>query len=692
MAHRSAGDGRRVLISAPFGRDAESVAHLLSDEGYDTVVCAGLRQVADHFDDRTGAILLTEEALQGDLAALKGALGRQNTWSDVPFVLLAAPARGRAPDRERSRLQLFDLTTNSVVLERPLGKASLLSAVASALRARQKQFDMRDRLAELDESESRLRLATQAADIGTWDYDPIRDVLQWDDRCKALFGLPPEAAISYDGAFVAGLHPDDRAASVSAVSNALRPGGDGTYEIEYRTVGPIDGVERWLQAKGGAIFQDGRAVRFIGTVIDITQRKSAEAQLDRFARTLEAQVQARTADLAQEMASRAQAEEALRQSQKMEAVGQLTGGIAHDFNNMLTGVIGSLDIVRRRIETGRLDDVDRFMDAASTSAQRAAALTARLLAFSRRQSLDPQPLEVNGLLASLEDLILRSTGENITLSLIAGTGVKGVIADANQLENAVLNLAINARDAMPSGGELTISTALVEIDAAYAAAKPGIDPGAYVMIAVTDTGQGMSPDVLKKVFDPFFTTKPIGQGTGLGLSMVYGFARQSNGQVRIHSRPGEGTSVKLYLPATDLSGAPVASEPPAVLPEGQGQTVLIVEDDPSVRQLVREVLTELSYAVVEAGSADEALPILDSEQAIALMISDVGLPGMNGRQLAEIAKTLRPALNILFVTGYAETAAHRGEFLGQDMDMITKPFALQTLALKVGELIGPGIR
>lgn len=692
MAPRSKGDGQHVLISAPFGRDAESVAQLLRDEGYETVVCAGLRQVADHLDDRTGAILLTEEALQGDLASLKDALGRQNTWSDVPFVLLAAPVRGRAPNRELSRLQLFDLAANSVVLERPLGKASLISAVASALRARQKQFDLRDRLVELDESESRLRLATQAADIGTWDYDPIHDVLQWDDRCKALFGLPPEAAISYDGAFVAGLHPDDRAAAVSAVSNALRPGGDGTYEIEYRTVGPIDGVERWLQAKGGAIFQDGRAVRFIGTVIDITQRKSAEAQLDRFARTLEQQVQARTADLAQEMASRAEAEEALRQSQKMEAVGQLTGGIAHDFNNMLTGVIGSLDIVRRRIETKRLDDVDRFMEAASTSAQRAASLTARLLAFSRRQSLDPQPLEVNGLLASLEDLILRSTGENIILSLVPGAGVKGVIADANQLENAVLNLAINARDAMPSGGELTISTALVEIDAAYAAAKPGIDPGAYVMIAVTDTGQGMSPDVLKKVFDPFFTTKPIGQGTGLGLSMVYGFARQSNGQVRIHSRPGEGTSVKLYLPATDLQGAPVASAPPAVLPEGQGQTVLIVEDDPSVRQLVREVLTELSYAVVEAGSADEALPILDSEQAIALMISDVGLPGMNGRQLAEIAKTLRPALNILFVTGYAETAAHRGEFLGQGMDMITKPFAIQTLAFKVGELIGPGTR
>lgn len=388
--------------------------------------------------------------------------------------------------------------------------------------------------------------------------------------------------------------------------------------------------------------------------------------------------------------SRTQAEEALRQSQKMEAVGQLTGGIAHDFNNMLTGVIGSLDIIRRRLETGKTADIARFMDAASASAQRAAALTARLLAFSRRQSLDARSLDVNGLVASLDDLLRRTLGEKVALSIVPGEGVRGVVADANQLENAIINLAINARDAMPEGGQLTIETAFVEIDEAYARAKPDVEPGDYVMIAVSDTGLGMSPEVLAKVFDPFFTTKPIGQGTGLGLSMVYGFARQSNGQARIHSRPGDGTSVKLYLPATDLEGVEATVDKAQPIEIGNGQTVLIVEDDRAVRQLIREVLMELSYTPLEAGDADEALPILSSNQPIDLLVSDVGLPGMNGRQLAEIARASRPELPILFVTGYAETAAIRGEFLGDRMEMITKPFALPALAAKISGMLSRG--
>ena len=693
-------EGQRVLVCAPFGRDAESVGELLRRNQYDAVICSDLRAVAQALDERVGVILLTDEALAGDMPALRNALAAQPRWSDVPFVLLEAE-RGRSRDsREVQRVRLSDLTTNIVLLERPLSIASLTTTVAAAMRSRQKQFEIRDRIADLAESESRLRLATAAADIGTWDFNPVTQALRWDERCKAMFGVPPEADVSYEGTFLAGLHPDDRDVTAAAVSASLDPAGDGSYAIEYRTIGLTDGVERWIAARGGAVFEDGRAVRFIGTTIDISEGKNAAAALaeseaalreksralEALNQTLEERVAQRTEALEQEMASRAQVEAALRQSQKMEAVGQLTGGIAHDFNNMLTGVIGGLDIVKRRIASGRTDDIERFMDAASTSAQRAAALTARLLAFSRRQSLDARPVEVNALMLSLEDLLRRSITENIGLRIAPGADLPHAVVDANQLESAILNLALNARDAMPDGGELTVRTSVADLDADYAATRPDVTPGRYVVVAVSDTGVGMAPDVAAKVFEPFFTTKPIGQGTGLGLSMVYGFAQQSGGHVRLHSHPGAGTSVSIYLPASDHDGI---AEPTVqhVAQQGRGQTVLLVEDDESVRLLVRDVLEDLSYQAIEASDAGSAIPILQSGRTIDLLISDVGLPGINGRQLAEIAREHRPTLPVLFVTGYAENAAIRADFLGTNMAMITKPFAIDALAAKIDEMM-----
>ena len=409
---------------------------------------------------------------------------------------------------------------------------------------------------------------------------------------------------------------------------------------------------------------------------------------------LETQVRERTAALENalallraETAERERAEASLRQSQKMEAVGQLTGGIAHDFNNMLTGIIGSLDLMRRRIAAGRLDDLDRYMDAASTSAMRAAALTQRLLAFSRRQSLDPKAIEINALIGSMRDLIERAVDETIEFQLVLAPGLPSGLVDANQLESAILNLCINARDAMPDGGALTVETRLVDVDAAHAAARPGLAPGRYILVAVTDTGTGMPPDVVERVFDPFFTTKPLGQGTGLGLSMVYGFARQSGGAVRIHSQIGLGTSVKLYLPTTEAL-PDRAGDLSAGAPRGAGERVLLVEDDPSVRMLVREVLEELHYRPVEFTDPLAALPYLASQEPIDLMISDVGLPGLNGRELAETARLHRPDLPILFITGYAEKAALRSGFLGENMGMVTKPFSLDELATKVSQMIG----
>ncbi len=378
----------------------------------------------------------------------------------------------------------------------------------------------------------------------------------------------------------------------------------------------------------------------------------------------------------------------LHQSQKMEAVGQLTGGIAHDFNNMLTGVIGCLDIMHRRIEAGRTNDLERFMTAATNSAQRAAALTHRLLAFSRRQSLESKPVDLNALTRSMEELLRRALGEQVSLSVELEPDLPPALIDANQLENAILNLAINARDAMGRGGRLTIETSCAQFPE-QAPTKPNeIRPGDYICISVSDTGSGMSPDILAKAFDPFFTTKPIGQGTGLGLSMVYGFVQQSRGHVVIDSAIDRGTKVTLYLPeAKHLASRPLAPDP-GVAPMGDGEQVLIVEDDPSVRLLVLDVLRELNYVGVEAENGREALEILESDARIRLLITDVGLPGLSGRQIAEIARQRRPDLPVLFMTAYSPDAINRKRFLEPGMDMISKPFSLIELANKVKLFLG----
>ncbi len=382
------------------------------------------------------------------------------------------------------------------------------------------------------------------------------------------------------------------------------------------------------------------------------------------------------------------AEEALRQSQKMEAIGQLTGGIAHDFNNILTGILGSLDIMRRRIEAGRAGEIGKFMDTAYASAQRAASLTHRLLAFARRQSLDAKASDVNQLISGMEDLLHRTLGGNIGLRTTLALDIWQAMADPHQLESAILNLAINARDAMPDGGLLTIETQNATLDAEFVSMHTDLALGDYLVISVSDTGVGMSASVRARAFDPFFTTKPIGQGTGLGLSMVYGFAKQSKGHVRISSEAGRGTTIRLYLPRA-LDHAHGNASVGALGYGRGGETVLVVEDDDTVRLLITNVLDELGYHYVEATTGGRAIPIIQAPGRIDLMISDVGLPGMNGRQLAEVARQMRPDLKILFVTGYAEMAASRGGFLAPGMDMLTKPFALETLATKIQAMIAP---
>jgi PAS domain S-box-containing protein len=385
-----------------------------------------------------------------------------------------------------------------------------------------------------------------------------------------------------------------------------------------------------------------------------------------------------------DMTAQRAAEERLRQAQKMEAIGQLTGGVAHDFNNLLTVIGGNLETLQRRLTVREDAALQRLANSAARAASRAAVLTHQLLAFSRRQPLEPKSVLVNSLISGMSDMLRRSLPESISIETVLAGGVWPTFVDANQLENSLLNLAVNARDAMPDGGRLTIEAANVYLDDDYAASAE-IEPGQYVGIFVSDTGVGMAADVVSKAFDPFFTTKEVGQGTGLGLSQVYGFVKQSGGHVRIYSEIGSGTTIKIYLPRL-LSPGSAAEDQPAVpaVPRGEGETILVVEDQPDVRSYSVEMLRELGYRVLDAPDAHTGLQLLDAHREIALLFTDIGLPGgMNGRQLADEALRRRPTLKVLFTSGYARNAiVHHGR-LDPGVQLITKPFTFSGLAAKV---------
>lgn len=525
-------------------------------------------------------------------------------------------------------------------------------------------------------ADERFRAALLASEAGIFDWYIDEHSFYCDSALQQLFGLPDVLTSEPVERFLDHVHVADRGIVRAALAECVH-GKD--FVVEFRL--KRDAGRQWLLSKG-KVFRDaaGNPSYVTGTCADITARKQAEKALSDLNETLEARVAA-------EVAERSRVEDTLHQAQKMEAVGQLTGGIAHDFNNLLTGVIGSLELMQRRRRSGDETNDERYITAAVTSAQRAAALTQRLLAFSRRQTLDLKPLEVNPLVASLEDLLHRTTREDITITTHLAAGLALVRMDANQLESAVINLAINARDAMPDGGTITITTAAVHLTPEEGAAMD-LAEGDYVTLTVADTGVGMTPEVLAKVFEPFYTTKPIGQGTGLGLSMVYGYMRQANGGVRILSQPGKGTQVQLYMPCLggDLDILP--SEESRSAPLGVGEVVLVVEDEAVVRSLIVEVLGELGYQTLEAGNAQEAIPFLENPQRIDLMISDVGLPGMNGRQLADLAQANRPELKVLLATGYAEGSNVEG-YLAANMQIITKPFAIDALANKISEMLNP---
>jgi PAS domain S-box-containing protein len=447
--------------------------------------------------------------------------------------------------------------------------------------------------------------------------------------------------------------------------------------------------ERGLQglaAEAAVAIDNARLFRALERELD--QRRAAETSLAESEARLRILNEQLEQEVQAEIARRSEVEEALRQSQKMEAVGQLTGGIAHDFNNLLAGISGSLELINRRISEGRTQGIERFISGAQTSAQRAAALTQRLLAFSRRQTLDPKPTDVNRLVLGMEDLIHSTVGPAIKLEVVGAAGLWPAKVDTAQLESALLNLVINARDAMPEGGQITIETANKWLDdrASY---ERDLPPGQYISICVTDTGTGIPKDIAARIFDPFFTTKPIGQGTGLGLSMIHGFVRQSGGQIRVYSEPGEGTTMCLYFPRYRGDVDEETGVVPAQIAEvGAGQTVLVIDDEPVVRMLILEVLAEAGYSALEAEDGPTGLKILEAVDQLALLITDVGLPGgMNGRQVADAARIAKPDLKVLFVTGFAENAAVANGHLEPGMAVITKPFVMTELAAKIEEMI-----
>ncbi|MFO1148370.1 MAG: PAS domain S-box protein [Alsobacter sp.] len=554
-----------------------------------------------------------------------------------------------------------------------------------------------ERTSDLRASEARFRLILESAtDYAIITTDPSGAVTEWNEGARNLLGWERSEALGQHVRII--FTPEDRVAGVPEAEfvQALQQGRS------------LD--ERWHQRADGSRFfatgtllpmgsDGGGPIGFLKILRDRTEQFAVEEARRTMNETLERLVGERTAELAAanerlvaEAAQRERAEEQLRQSQKMEAVGRLTGGVAHDFNNLLTVVTGNLDMLRRRLGTQAEPRILRLIDHALEGATRAAALTYRLLAFSRQQPLAPVAIDCNKLVSGISDLLQRTLGENIQVETTLAEGLWLTHADPNQLENAILNLAVNARDAMPEGGRLTIETSNATLAEAEAGSAEKARPGPYVMIGVRDTGSGMSADTIAKAFEPFFTTKPVGKGTGLGLSQVYGFARQSNGFAEICSALGEGTTVRIYLPRLDEAEAdalhPVEQAAPASASRGRQESILVVEDEQMVREFSSTVLEDEGYRVIAAEDGPSGLAALDAHPEIRLLFTDVVLTGpLNGRKVAEEALSRRPGLKVLFTTGYTPDAiVHHGK-LDDDVEFIGKPFTAQDLAARVRRIL-----
>jgi signal transduction histidine kinase/CheY-like chemotaxis protein len=674
------------VILAPTGRDAAVAAALIHEAGFYANIAGDLAALMLEIEAGAGLAVIADEAIKTtDLRGLVKWLNDQPSWSDFPIVLLTH--QGGGPERNPDAARLGQALGNVTFIERPFHPTTLVSIVGSAVRGRRRQYQTRAILEDLTESEGLLQTALNAGHLGALELHLPEFELEASDTCKTFYGRKPADPFSYSD-LLAAIHPDDRAPRQQALDRSIKTGKD--YTFEYRNIWP-DGSVHWVDVRARAVRRlDGSIKSLVGVSSDITARKTFEIErenllaqlasertaLAELTATLEQRVEERTAELMKEVAAREKAQEQLRQAQKMETIGQLTGGVAHDFNNLLMAVMGNLELLRKRIP----DDprLHRLIDGALQGAERGASLTQRLLAFARQQDLKAVPVDLGALIWGMIDLLERSLGPRIVLRMDIPANLPPARIDANQLELAILNLAINARDAMPDGGPIDIKLAEYRSNG-----DATLKPGGYLKVSVIDTGKGMSPDILKKAIEPFFSSKPLGKGTGLGLSMVHGLTVQLGGALQLSSTVGKGTTATLILPVA--TAAPEAESPTAVAPKvNRSAVILFVDDDPLIAMSTMEMLEDLGHQVIGANSGLHALDIIKSEQPIDLMMTDHVMPGMTGIELAAASREVRPSLPILLATGYADLP----EGAQLDLPRLAKPYHQDQLRDRLDQLLG----
>lgn len=671
----------RALVLAPRGRDAAVACSLIEQTGVSCVACPDLPAMVDSLDYDVAFLLITEEAIRGaDLKPLSEWLGNQPPWSDLPFLLVTN--HGGGPERNPIAKRWLEILGNVSFIERPFHPTTLLSVARGAVKGRRRQHDTRRLLANLSESDQRLRTALHAGRLGAWEFDFATSRLAVAVEGRAILGLSVVQEVGLDG-LLRGISEDDHANVRKALGHSVASGEDFAVDIRY---GRPDGRTVWLDVRARLV-RDARGAprRFVGVASDITARKSAEATLQNMNEQLEKRVEERTAqlrsahdELVSQIAERERTEAQLRQMQKLESIGQLTGGVAHDFNNLLTAIIGNLELLQKRIPPSPRSD--RLIDGAMQGAQRGAALTQRLLAFARHQALDARPIDLAELVRGMDDLLRRSLGPTITMKQDLRKGLPPAHVDANQVELALLNLAVNSRDAMPDGGTVTITLDVAETDATRDLAA-----GRYLRLTVSDTGEGMNSETLVKSIEPFFSTKEVGKGTGLGLSMIHGLAQQLKGALRLFSTPGRGTRAELWLPVAEGAAVTVVPEMASNAPDASRRAkLLFVDDDFLISLSTTSLLEDLGHTVVTVSSGAEALDVLRAGEPIDMMITDYAMPGMTGLQLAEEARALRPGLPILLATGYADLPT-KSSF---ELPRLNKPYRQTQLAEHIQGLLG----
>lgn len=668
----------RALILAPAGRDAVIAARILAEAGVAIAVAPDLSALCEAMGEGAAMAMIVEEALLGaDLSGVARLLAAQPPWSDFPFIILSR--RGAGLERNPGAQRLMDVLGNVTFLERPFHPTTLVSVVQTALRSRLRQYEARRRMEEIRAAEAQFSIMVETIPQLAWMASADGDMIWFNQRWYEYTGRTAAdmAGRGWESVHDPAVLPQFLARwQVSLTSGepfemtfALRA-ANGEYRPFLTRAAPIRDAE-------------GQIVRWFGTNTDVTAQQNMETLLERRVAERTVELEQTNRQLAAQIVERERIQSALRQAQRLEAVGQLTSGVAHDFNNLLTVVLGNA----RRLQKSEADaERRRRLDMTVQAAERGAKLTTQLLAFSRRQKLEPKPVDLNETVSGMHDLLQSTMGGSVDIQVRLDDRLWLAMIDPTQIELVVLNLAINARDAMDVGGTLTVETANVTLGPPARPEQPAA--GDYVMVAVSDTGTGMTDEVLAKAFEPFFTTKAVGKGSGLGLSQVYGLAKQSGGGVRIVTRPGSGTSVKVYLPR---ARAAAAVEAPAVRPvvdrKPKGAVVLLVDDDRAVREVTVGMLRDLGYGVFEAGSGGAALDLLERNVHVSLVMLDFAMPGMNGAELAREVRARRPDLPILFATGYVDASALDG--IHEDQ-ILRKPFEERDLAERLARHLPTG--